>query len=134
MDRGSFLSEIFGGSRDRRSWGLAVCSNQAALKTVCTRGLWSAKPYLNLPAAVATALAKIESGGKPITKAIAARSIDALEKCAIQLGTPNQRTAVNPLARLAKVSTLADMGRLVAARSGKGGYTPPSAAHAPRGS
>ena len=70
---------------------------------------------LALSEAVATALARMESGGKPITKAIAARSIDALEKYASQLGASKQRTGVSPLARLAKVSTLADMGRLVEA-------------------
>jgi hypothetical protein len=63
--------------------------------------------------AVATALTRIESGGKAITKAIAARSIDALSKYAFQHGGWKPRTEVNPLARLAKVSTLADMGRLV---------------------
>jgi hypothetical protein len=65
--------------------------------------------------AVATALTRMESGGKPITKAIASRSIDALQKYASQLGASKQRTEVNPLARLAKASTLADMGRLVEA-------------------
>jgi hypothetical protein len=63
--------------------------------------------------AVATALIRIESGDKPITKAIAARSIDALSKYAFQHSTSKSRTEVSPFARLAKVSTLADMGRLV---------------------
>lgn len=65
--------------------------------------------------AVATALARMESGGKPITKAIAARSIDALENFASRLDPSNQRTRVSPLARLANVSSLADMARLVGA-------------------
>jgi hypothetical protein len=68
-----------------------------------------------LSGAVATALARMESGGKPITKAIAARSIDALEKFASQLGLSKQQIGVSPLAQLANVSTLADMGRLVGA-------------------
>jgi hypothetical protein len=63
--------------------------------------------------AVTIALGRIETDGKPITKAIAARSIDALEKYASQLGASRLRPEVSPLARLAKVSTLADMGRLV---------------------
>src|SRR5262245_57585411 len=68
-----------------------------------------------LTEAVATALARMESGGKPITKAIATRSIDVFERYASRLAAANQRAGESPFARLAKVSTLADMGRLVEA-------------------
>lgn len=66
-----------------------------------------------LSEAIAIALGRIELGGRPITKAIAARSIDVLEKYASKLGASRLRPGVSPLARLVKISTLADMGRLV---------------------
>lgn len=94
---------------------LRARSKSAALGAIEKLLLTAAPTTHALADALDKALAEMESAGQRITRGIAGRGIDALEKKALLTSTTADRLPETPLARAAKAATSTDAARLVSA-------------------